>query len=184
MCSNFAGVTRATACTRCGLRLASCGRLAVIARSLARPSSLDIRTDARYGYRRFAALLFPNMKSIESFDLHPKLILRGINLKLTGAMKAMFTEKVDRLFRHEPRIVRIRVDVEDASRGGVPRFAAKGHIEIGGPDLVASVTTEDAYHSVDLLIDRLDRMLRKRMAALTSRRTAGDIRELSAAGAV
>jgi len=117
------------------------------------------------------------MKTIESFDLDPKLILRGINLKLTAAMKAMFTEKLERLLRHEPRIVRVRVDLEDDSRGGVPRFTAKGHIEIAGPDLLASVTTEDGYKSVDMLIDRLDRMLRKRMAALTSRRQSGDIRD-------
>lgn len=121
------------------------------------------------------------MKTTESFAPAAKLVLRGINLKLTAAMKTMFTEKVDRLLRHEPRIVRVRVDIEDDSRGGVPRFAAKGHIEIAGPDLLASITTEDAYKSVDMLVDRLDRMLRKRTAALTSRRHSGDIRDYAEA---
>ena len=37
-----------------------------------------------------------------------------------------------------------------------------GHIEIRGPDLNASVASEDAYKSIDLLVDKLDGLLRKR----------------------
>ena len=122
-------------------------------------------------------LIVYHMKTNETFTPGAKLVLRGINLKVTPAMEAMFTEKVGRLIRHEPRIIRIRVDLEDDSAGGTPRFVAKGHIEIAGPDLIASVTTEDAYKSVDGLVDRLDRMLRKRVAALTSRRHDGNIRD-------
>lgn len=110
------------------------------------------------------------------FPTDEKLILRGINLPLTAAMRAIFADKADRLFRHETRIVRIRIDVEDVSHHGVPAFAAKGHIEIGGPDMIVSVTTEDAYKSVDELVDRLDRQLRKRTAALTGRRHSDDLR--------
>lgn len=105
-----------------------------------------------------------------------KLILRGINLPLTAAMRAVFAEKAERLFRHEERIVRVRIDVEDVTHHGVPAFAARGHIEIHGPDMNVAVESEDAYKSVDLLVDRLDRQLRKRMAALTSRRHTDDIR--------
>jgi putative sigma-54 modulation protein len=117
------------------------------------------------------------MKTNETALPGAKLVLRGINLKLTAAMEATFTEKLERLFRHEPRIIRVRLDLEDVSVGGTRRFEAKGHIEIAGPDLVASVASDDAYKSVDMLVDRLDRMLRKRMAALTSRRHDGDIRD-------
>lgn len=117
------------------------------------------------------------MITMETTAPTTKLLLRGINLKLTEAMKMIFTEKAERLFRHEPRIVRLRIDVADESRGGVARFSAKGHVEIGGPDLLATVTTDDAYKSVDQLIDRLDRALRKRMTALTMRRHEGNIRE-------
>ena len=122
------------------------------------------------------------MRTFESFTLHPKLILSGINLKLTAAMKAMFAEKLERLLRHEPGIVRVRVDVEDESRRGAPKFTAKGRVEIPGPDLLASTTTDDAYKSVDMLIDRLDRMLRKRTTALMNRRHADDIRDHVEAG--
>ena len=76
----------------------------------------------------------------------------------------------------EPRILRLRIGVELENRGTARLFVAKGHIEIQGPDLQASVETEDAYKSVDLLIDKLDRMLRKRTTALHGARGEDDIR--------
>lgn len=105
-----------------------------------------------------------------------KLILRGIHLDLNDATKASIETKAERLFRHEPAILRLRIDVERSPGGGTWLFTAKGHIEIGGPDLQASVTTEDAHKSVNLLIDKLDRMIRRRTTAMTSRRHEDDIR--------
>ncbi len=92
-----------------------------------------------------------------------KLILRGIHLDLTDAMRDIIHDKVGKLLRHEPRIDRVRVDVElDKVHNGKQHFISKGHIEIGGPDMVASVSDENAYKSVSLLIDKLDGLLRKR----------------------
>lgn len=105
-----------------------------------------------------------------------KMILRGIGVSLTEAMRRVIEAKVERLLRHEPRIVRVRIDVEKESTARVPRFIAKGHIEIGGPDLIVSVTDADAYKAADLLVNRLDRQLRKRTTAITSRRQVDDIR--------
>jgi putative sigma-54 modulation protein len=111
-----------------------------------------------------------------SFAIGTKLIVRGIHLELTEAMKISINTKAERLFRHEPRILRIRIDVDRDHRGSVRLFTAKGHIEIAGPDLQASVKSEDAYKAVDLLIDKLDRMLRRRVTALQSGRATDDIR--------
>lgn len=105
-----------------------------------------------------------------------KLILRGVHLDLSDATKASIETKAERLFRHEPRILRLRIEVERSHGGGTWLFTAKGHIEIGGPDLQASVTTEDAHKSVNLLVDKLDRMIRRRTTALSSRRYEDDIR--------
>lgn len=78
-------------------------------------------------------------------------------------MKAAINEKAARLLRHEPRIDRIRIDVElDKTKTSKDHFIAKGQIEIGGPDIVASVDSDDAYKSIDLLVDKLDGLLRKR----------------------
>ena len=100
-----------------------------------------------------------------------KLIIRGIHLNLTDSMKAMIHEKVGRLLRHEPRIDRVRIEVDiDRTKGSKAHFIAKGHIEISGPDLNASVDSEDAYKSVDLLVDKLDGLLRKRHSELKEKR--------------
>ena len=100
-----------------------------------------------------------------------KVILRGIHLDLTDAMKATYTEKAARLLRHEPRIDRIRLDVElDKTKTAKDHFIAHGRIEISGPDIVASADSDDAYKSVDLLTDKLDGLLRKRHSELKEKR--------------
>jgi putative sigma-54 modulation protein len=92
-----------------------------------------------------------------------ELILTGIHMELTEALKNIARDKVSRLFRHEDRIVRIRVELEyDKMRDKSNEFIAKGHVQIQGPDLVCSVATDDCMKSLDLLIDKLDRMLRRR----------------------
>ena len=57
-------------------------------------------------------------------------------------MKTALETKAARLFRHEPRILRLRIDVDRDLRGGTRVFIAKGRVEIAGPDMTASVTTE------------------------------------------
>jgi putative sigma-54 modulation protein len=99
-----------------------------------------------------------------------KLLLRGIHLSLTEAMHDALVGKANRLLRHEPRIDRIRIDLEHDRTRGREVFVAKGHIEIGGPDLLASVAADDAYKATDLLIDKLDRLLRNRDRLSQSRR--------------
>jgi putative sigma-54 modulation protein len=92
-----------------------------------------------------------------------ELILAGIHVELTEAMKGYAREKVEKLFRHEEQIVRIRVEIEcDQTASKSDKFTAKGHVEIQGPDINISVRSDDAYKSIDLLVDKLDRGLRRR----------------------
>jgi putative sigma-54 modulation protein len=92
-----------------------------------------------------------------------EVILKGVHLDLTESLKSIANEKVSRLFRHEDRIVRIRVELEhDKTTTKDKEFLAKGHIEIQGPSLNATVATEDCLKSLDQLVDKLDRMIRRR----------------------
>lgn len=92
-----------------------------------------------------------------------ELIMTGIHVELTEAMKSYIREKVEKLFRHEDRIVRVRLEVEcDQTTSKSDKFTAKGHIQIQGPDINISVRSDDAYKSVDFLVDKLDRSLRRR----------------------
>jgi putative sigma-54 modulation protein len=100
-----------------------------------------------------------------------KVILRGIHLDLTDAMKAHYHEKAAKLLRHEPRIDRVRLDIElDKTKTAKDHFIAHGRIEISGPDIVATADSDDAYKSVDLLTDKLDGLLRKRHSELKDKR--------------
>ncbi len=104
----------------------------------------------------------PNSKNLPP-DLAAKLIVRGIHLELTDALRAAIAEKTARLLRHNDHLIRLRVDLElDKTHGVGAQFIAKGHIEIAGPDLIASGSSDDAYQSLDLLVDKLDGLLRRR----------------------
>jgi putative sigma-54 modulation protein len=92
-----------------------------------------------------------------------ELIVSGIHLELTPSLKNFVQEKADRLFRHEERILRLRVELEcDAGERFGARFKAKGHLTIDGPALNASVSADECHKAVALLTDKLDRMLSRR----------------------
>ena len=95
---------------------------------------------------------------------HPHdVIVSGIHLELTPALKTYVREKLERLFRHQERIVRIKVELEcDRQHDREHKFIAKGHIVIYGPDINATIDADECYKAVDLLIDKLDQGLRKR----------------------
>ena len=91
------------------------------------------------------------------------LIVSGVHLELTDALKSAVAEKVDKLFRHETHIIRIRIELEfHAHNSKENEFVAKGHIELNGPPKFASAATDDLYRSIDQLVIKLDRMLRRR----------------------
>src|SRR5476651_1422847 len=102
---------------------------------------------------------------------HHELIVSGIHLELTPALKSFVQEKADRLFRHEESIVRVRIELECDPRQDVThRFTAKGHVAIHGPDLNATVEAEECHKAAALLVDKLDQMLRRRAKMFKSRR--------------
>jgi putative sigma-54 modulation protein len=94
---------------------------------------------------------------------HHELIVSGIHLELTPSLKTFVREKAERLFRHEERIVRIRVELEcDSKETVASRFKAKGHVVIQGPEMNAIVQADECHKAIALLVDKLDRMLARR----------------------
>ena len=92
-----------------------------------------------------------------------EVIVTGIHLELTPSLKAYVYEKMERLFRHETHIVRIRVELEcDRKHDVSHKFVAKGHLELRGPNVNGSADSEEMHKSIDLLVDVLDQALRKR----------------------
>ncbi len=85
-------------------------------------------------------------------------------MDLTDAIRTVVEAKVEKLFEHEDRIVRMRVELEyDAhKRTHQNEFIAKGHLEVRGNDHNAHSETDDLYKSIDEMVNKLDRMLRRR----------------------
>ncbi|MDR2806787.1 MAG: ribosome-associated translation inhibitor RaiA [Puniceicoccales bacterium] len=92
--------------------------------------------------------------------MNKDVIISGVHLELTEALKQIVREKAEKLFRHEGRIIRVRFElIHVTTKDPEMEFIAKGHIEIQGPDIVASATSNDLYKSIDLLIQKLDRQI-------------------------
>ncbi len=99
------------------------------------------------------------------------LIISGIHLELTEALKTTVQQKMERLFKHGTRIIRLRIELEHCTcRDHLGEFNAKGHIVLSGPEIMVSVASEDLYKSIDLLVDKLDRKLRRRSRLLKVKR--------------
>jgi putative sigma-54 modulation protein len=99
------------------------------------------------------------------------LIVSGIHLELTPSLKYFVQEKAERLFRHEERILRLRVELEiDRKEKFAARFKAKGHLTIHGPAMDACVESDECHKAVSLLMDKLDRMLSRRAQMYKVRR--------------
>lgn len=92
-----------------------------------------------------------------------ELIVSGIHLDLTPSLKIFVREKSEKLFRHDERIVRLRIELECDSKEAVSaRFKVKGHIVIHGPDINATVQSDECHKAISLLVDKLDRILTER----------------------
>ena len=96
--------------------------------------------------------------------MNEKVILSGLHMNLTDALKATVMEKTERLFKHDERIMRVRVELESktSSNSHQDRYVAKGHLEMHGAPIVMTDSSNDLYKSIDRLIDKLDRGLRRR----------------------
>jgi putative sigma-54 modulation protein len=93
-----------------------------------------------------------------------KLIVAGKHLELTDSIKTIIEGKSEKLFLHNSHIVRMRVEVEYDPHQSTHQgeYIAKGHLEVRGNDHNVTVATNDLYKSIDLMVEKLDRMMRRR----------------------
>ena len=92
-----------------------------------------------------------------------EIIISGINMELTEALKITVHEKMQRLLNHEDGILRLKVELEYDTNKKTQQnnFIAKGHIEALGKPMIISIASNDLYKSIDELTDKLDRKLRR-----------------------
>lgn len=100
-----------------------------------------------------------------------ELIISGNHLELTARMKNMVETKSSKLFNHEERIQRIRVELGcDDITQSKKEYWAKGHIEINGKPLIVNEKSEHLYKALDQMVLKLDRMLRRRSRLRVAKR--------------
>jgi|TARA_B110000881_G_scaffold209726_1_gene216305 putative sigma-54 modulation protein len=108
------------------------------------------------------------------------LILSGIHLDLTDALKNIVQEKIDKLFKHEENIIRARIELEYDARSNSheKEYIAKGHLELKGSTITISSESDNLYKSIDELINKLDRGLRRRSRLQVVKRKQGSLNSL------
>lgn len=107
-----------------------------------------------------------------------RLIMSGENLELTNSIKQFIIEKSEKLFYHNEKIIRMRVEVKyDQHKSSHQKeYLAKGHLEVRGNDHNVTEASNDLYKSIDQMVLKLDRMMRRRSRLeRTKRRQPHDI---------
>ena len=75
------------------------------------------------------------------------LIISGLHLDLTDALKNIVSDKMDKIFKHEEKIIRARVELDQDSRSSSHKnqFTAKGHLELKGSTITISTSSDNLY---------------------------------------
>lgn len=100
---------------------------------------------------------------MEQTTVQHNIIITGLNMELTDAIKGVVQEKVEKLFEHDEHIIRMRVELEyDQQKTHKKEFIAKGHLQVRGKDHNVHAETDNLYKSIDVMVSKLDRMIRRR----------------------
>jgi len=94
--------------------------------------------------------------------------ITGHHVDVTPALRAYVTEKMQKILRHSDQVLSIRVilNVEKLQQH------AEATINVGGRALFAAATEADMYASIDGLVDKLDRQIRRRKDRITNHQHA------------
>ena len=112
--------------------------------------------------------------------MNNNLIISGLHLDLSQALKNIVNEKMEKIFKHEENIIRVRVELEHDSRSSSHEneYTAKGHLELKGTTITISSSSDNIYKSIDDLIEKLDRGLRRRARLMRVKRKQGSLQDL------
>ncbi len=108
------------------------------------------------------------------------LILSGVHFDLKEGHKKLVSEKMEKIFKHEEKIIRARVELEHDSKSSSHEneFIAKGHLELKGSTITISSASDGIHKAVDELVDKLDRGLRRRSRLRRVKRKQTSLSEL------
>ncbi len=91
--------------------------------------------------------------------------ITGHQLDVTTSMRDYFTSKFERIKRHFDQVINVHaiLSVEKLNH------KAEATMHINGKTLFAESTQEDLYSAIDLLMDKLDKQVRRHKDKITSK---------------
>ncbi len=104
-------------------------------------------------------------------DIPQKVVIKGRNIKLTSATKKIIHIKIEKLFHHARDISYLKIIVEyRPNKSHQNRYVVEGHLELEGVFIIVSEYSNDISCSIDHLVDKLDRKLRKHSNKMIQKR--------------
>ena len=95
-----------------------------------------------------------------------EISIDGHHVALTPAIQEHIETKMTKIERHFEHVVNVHVVLSVEKQ----RHKAEATIQITGNNIHASCEHEDMYAAIDLLIDKLDRQIKKHKEKLTNHR--------------
>jgi len=94
--------------------------------------------------------------------------ITGHHVDVTPALRTYVTEKMQKLVRHTDQVMSMHVilNVEKLQQ------LAEATVNLNGNTIFATVTATDMYASIDKLVDKLDRQIRRRKDRITNHQHA------------
>jgi putative sigma-54 modulation protein len=115
-----------------------------------------------------------------TYYMKNNLILSGLHFELKNGHKSLVNEKMEKIFKHEEKIIRARIELEHDSKSSSHKdeFIAKGHLELKGSTITISTASDNINKSIDDLVEKLDRGLRRKSRLRRVKRKQGSLNDL------
>jgi putative sigma-54 modulation protein len=109
-----------------------------------------------------------------------QLNVTGHHIEVTPALRGYVEKKLDRVARHFDQVI----DVHCVLSVEKLRQKAEATLHVSGNAIHADATEEDMYAAIDLLMDKLDRCVKKHKEKLTDHHAAEGRRTAKALNAL
>ncbi len=97
-----------------------------------------------------------------------QLNVTGHHVEVTPSLRGYVAKKLERIGRHFDQVI----DVHCVLTVEKLRQKAEATLHVSGSSIHADATEEDMYAAIDLLIDKLDRCIKKHKEKLTDHHAA------------
>ena len=101
--------------------------------------------------------------------------LTGHHIEITPALRDYVNDKLERIERHFENVTSVHVILSVEKL----RHKAEATIHVAGNDIYADAIEEDMYASIDGLVDKIDRQIKKHKEKLTDKHRDEKVRNYS-----